>query len=146
MSLSNFFLYLINLLLTPFTQGFFSKSVNNKNIKKTLKLYPESKFIKIRFWDAPFLEVEKLIPLKAKILDLGCGEGIFTNFLGISSPQRAITGIEINQDRLSQADRGVSNVSFKKGDATKVLLFNYDVVVMFHLLHHLTSFNQQEDL
>lgn len=146
MNVSYLFIYIIDLLLSPFTANFFADISKNKLVSRTIKLYPESRFVKIRFWDAPFIEVEKLIPSSGKILDLGSGEGIFTNFLGISSPRRKVIGIEINQDRLSQAKRGVKNVSFSKGDATKVTLPKCDTVILFHLLHHLTSYKQQDNL
>lgn len=103
-------------------------------------------FSKIRFWDAPYLEVEKMVPKQGLIIDLGCGEGIFTNFLALSSSQRNILGIELNKNRLRSASRGISNVTFKAGDATRVNWPTADVVVMFHLLHHLSSFKSQKKL
>lgn len=146
MDLSKLVLYFIDLLLSPLTANFFSKISNNESVQKTIRLYPESKFIKIRFWDAPFIEVEKLVPKKGRILDLGCGEGIFTNFLGLSSPPRKVTGIETNKNRLSQAKKGVGNVLFSIGDVTKLTLPKCDTIILFHLLHHLLSYKQQLDL
>ena len=101
-------------------------------------------FSKIRFWDAPFFEVEKLIPKKGRIIDIGCGEGIFTNFMGVTARQRKILGIEIDKTRVGQADKKLSNVLFKQGDATKIKIPKCDVIVLFHLLHHLRGFAYQE--
>lgn len=103
-------------------------------------------FSKVRFWDAPYLEVEKMVPRQGLIVDLGCGEGIFTNYLALSSSQRHILGIELNKARLTSANRGISNVTFKTGDATQVNWPAADAIVMFHLLHHLPSFEAQEKL
>jgi len=117
-------------------------------IDKTISLYTtvgwKRWFSRIRFWDAPYIETEKLVPSKGTIVDLGCGEGIFTNFLALSSKQRKIVGIELNKERVSQADRRLTNVSFKKGDATKVAIPKADCIILFHLLHHLLSFKDQE--
>lgn len=118
------------------------------SMKKTFRLYSglgwKSFFVKIRFWDAPYIEVEKLIPKEGKILDLGCGEGIFTNFLGLASDKRKILGIEIDKKRLRIANRGVKNVTFAWGDATTVTIPKANAIVLFHLLHHLNSYKDQE--
>jgi len=101
-------------------------------------------FSKIRFWDAPYSIVERIVPEKGNIVEIGCGEGIFTNYLGITSQKRDILGIEINRKRLGKANRGIRNVKFKYGDATKVKLPRADSIILFHLLHHLLSFSDQE--
>src|SRR5438552_3620639 len=97
-------------------------------ITETIDLYStfrwKSFFSKIRFWDAPYVEVEKLIPKKGKIVDLGCGEGIFTNFLALSSSKRNIIGIELDKKRIEEANRGLKNASFKFGDATSIKFQN----------------------
>lgn len=117
-------------------------------VRKTLDLYAgfgwKSIFAKIRFWDAPFTPVEKLVPREGMIVDLGCGEGIFTNFLGLNSRKRKVLGIDVDRKRLKIADRGVPNVSFRWGDATRVNFPIADTIILFHLLHHLNSYNEQE--
>ena len=118
--------------------------------KQTIDLYNDNfwshLFAKIRFSDAPYLEVEKLLPKKGIIVELGCGEGIFTNFLGVSAPKRTLIGIEIDDHRIARANRKVPNVKFLKSDATKVEIPKCNTIVMFHLLHHLNSSEQQEKL
>ena len=123
--------------------------MNKKDlVDETITLYSglgwKSLFTRIRFWDAPFIEVEKITPKSGKIIDLGCGEGVFTNFMALSSRDREILGIEIDQRRFSEANRGLSNTIFKLGDATKISMPRADCIVLFHLLHHLSSFTDQE--
>ncbi len=134
----------LNTLLNPFTQNFFDKISKNKNVEGIISLYGDQKFTKIRFWDAPFIEIEGMVRKKGSIVDLGCGEGIFTNYLAICSPKRKILGIEIDKNRLSLADKGLANVTFKQGDATKVHIPKSENIILFHLLHHLRSFTDQE--
>lgn len=122
----------------------------DKNVlaRKTISLYAEAGikglFSRIRFWDAPYFEVAKLVPASGYVVDLGCGEGFFSNFLGLESSKRKVLGVEIDKKRLAVADRKVKNVSFTSGDATKFKFKNANAVVLFHLLHHLPSYKDQE--
>lgn len=117
-------------------------------VKRTIQLYSnigwKSIFTRIRFWDAPYAIVEKLVPQSGIIVDLGCGEGIFSNFLAISSNKREVIGIELDEKRIKVANRGVSNALFRQGDANKTALPKNDCVIIFHVLHHLESLSSQE--
>lgn len=121
-----------------------------KEIEKTISLYANSGwkkwFAKIRFEDAPYEKVMDLIPKNGQIVELGCGEGVFTNFMGISSSKRKIIGVEIDKTRFSQADKGLKNVKFIHNDAVTYKIPKSDCIVLFHLLHHLLSFKMQEKL
>lgn len=122
----------------------------NHVIDRVINLYSDSGwkkyFSKIRFWDAPYLEVEKLVPQKGQIVDLGCGEGFFANFLALSCPKRSILGVDVDKKRISQANKGLKNTKFILGDVTKKEIPKADCIIMFHLLHHLPSWGDQEVL
>lgn len=130
----------------PFTGSFISKLNNNDNILKLISLYQNNNFLKIRFWDAPYLEVESFIPQKGFIIDLGCGDGFFANLLAITSKHRNVYGIELNKTRIKDADKGLQNTKFINGDITKKEIPDADVIILFHVLHHLNSYEQQEKL
>lgn len=119
-------------------------------IKETIKLYSglgwKSLFARIRFWDAPYIELEALVPREGEIIDLGCGDGMFANFLALSSAKRSVYGIELNRSRLSDAGHGVSNTKFILGDVTKASIPKAKAIVLIHVLHHLSSYNEQEEL
>lgn len=119
-------------------------------IDKTINLYKNTGWKYIftiwKFWEEPYIELEKLIPKKCKVVDMGCGEGILANFLALISTDRKIVGFEIDKKRLAIAQRGIPNTEFKYGDATKLIIPNCDVITMFHVMHHLNSYKQQEDV
>lgn len=121
-----------------------------KQIKKVLNLYSGSILKKfhgwIRFIDSPYIEAEKLIPRKGTIVDMGCGKGYFSNYLGISSPRRKVLGVDIDEDRLSIADKKVPNVKFECADITKYSIPKCDCIVFFHVLHHLDLQKYQKSL
>lgn len=130
----------------PFTSSFISKLNNNDNILKLISLYQNNNFLKIRFWDAPYLEVESFVPQKGFIIDLGCGDGFFANYLALTSKNRDIYGVELNKARIKDANKGLQNTKFINGDITKKEIPDADVIILFHVLHHLNSYNQQEKL
>lgn len=125
----------------------FGKPKISKNLKKTLNEYKDGVFGEffsfIRVWDAPFEEINKLVPQSGVITDLGCGEGILTNYLAISSRRRKLTGFEIDRKRIKMANKNIFNVSFKFRDATKVNIQKSDAITLSHVLHHLKSFEHQ---
>lgn len=103
-------------------------------------------FSHIRLWDAPYKELEKKVPKKGKILDLGCGEGFFANYLALTSPARQVSGIDKDKARVRHADRGLANTKFINGDITKKEVPEADTVLLVHVLHHLSSYKEQEEL
>ena len=120
----------------------------NQNSLKTISLYSEGDdfvqaFTKIRFWDAPYAEAERLLPKKGVIIDVGCGEGLFTNFLAISETNRKLIGIDIDKERLKEAQKGLSNTEYRYGDIKHEETIQADAIVMMHVLHHLTSREEQ---
>lgn len=141
---------LINFILGFLHRSDFDQINKNKNAVKTISLYQKNSytdnFSKTRFFDAPYEEVEKTIPKKGLIVDLGCGEGLFTNYLAICSPQRKLIGLDIDKRRIKQADKGLKNVKFISTDVTNTKIPLADIIIMFHLLHHLESFKKQESL
>ena len=119
-------------------------------IALTKKLYQSlgwpTIFPHIRFFTAPYEKLEQLIPKKGFIIDLGCGYGIFSNFLGLTGPQRQVLGIELDSQKIKFANRGIKNVRFMKADITRIALREADVILLIHVLHHLNSFAEQEKL
>ena len=119
----------------------------NRKVKQVIDLYKitgwKRWFAKVRLWDAPFEEIEKIAPKRGKIIDLGCGEGILSNYLALVSNNRKIFGIEIDNYRIKDANRGLPNTEFRHGDVLKTALPRGDVFLMVHLLHHLPSKEDQ---
>lgn len=99
---------------------------------------------KFKFWEEPYEVVDKILLKEGEITDLGCGEGLLSNYLALSSPKRKIIGFEIAPERLARAKKGIKNAKFYVGDIINVQYPKADAVVLFHVLHHLPSKNAQE--
>lgn len=125
----------------------FGKPKISKNLQKAVDLYDgggfSSLFKLIRVWDAPYQEIEKMVPESGGIIDLGSGDGLMANYLGISSKRRKVFGIELNKSRLIESDKGVKNVKFKVGDILKSKIYKVDVILLIHVFHHLSSLDDQ---
>lgn len=118
--------------------------------KETIDLFENNwweKFLSnFKFWEEPYEVVEKMLPKSGIIIDLGCGEGLLSNYLAIASSERKITGIELDPERLARAKKGIENISFKVGDIVKSAYPKGDVFILFHVLHHLPSTFAQEEV
>ncbi len=81
---------------------------------------------------------------KTRILEIGCGFGLFGCYFASRWPEIRYHGLDIDKDRIEMARRaagrlGLSNVRFQHGDAAEPLALadEYDAVLMMDLLHHL---------
>jgi 2-polyprenyl-6-hydroxyphenyl methylase/3-demethylubiquinone-9 3-methyltransferase len=57
-------------------------------------------FCLLRYITAPFNEMEKMVPKKGKILDIGCGHGLFELILKSKSNKRVITAIDPDSKKI----------------------------------------------
>lgn len=102
-------------------------------------------YSRIRFHiiNSNFLEqIEQYLPSSGRILDLGCGFGLFSNYFAARSSSRVVHGIDIDENRIVSAEvtakqLGLENVYFHVGDARSYRFdHDFDAVVVLDLLHH----------
>ena len=103
-------------------------------------------FARIRFFTAPYRQLVSFVPVQGLTIDLGCGYGIFSNLLGLLSPERKILGLDLDAYKIRYANRGFANVECRPGDITKLDLPPADAILLVHVLHHLNSYQEQEVL
>lgn len=126
------------------------KTILSDTVGQTVKLYGvftwPSFFATIRFWTGSYVALEQFLPKKGKILDLGCGYGIFANYLALTSKGRKIIGVDYDKSKVARANQGIKNTMFLVGDATKMKWSNLSAILLHDVLHHLDSFEAQADL
>lgn len=82
---------------------------------------------------------------KRRILDVGCGFGLFGCYFSAMYPEMTYKGYDLNAGRIEQANRaaeklGLKNVSFHCGDARDLEIDDqYDAIMMVDLLHHIND-------
>lgn len=73
--------------------------------------------VAVRWATCPFPAVATQLPMSGRILDVGCGHGLLSLFLALSSSDRSITGIDVDDDKLgvarAAATDGELDVSFE---------------------------------
>ncbi len=57
----------------------------------------------VRWATCPFPAVAAQLPLAGRILEIGCGHGLLSLYLALESPERSITGIDVDEDKLAAA-------------------------------------------
>jgi len=88
-----------------------------------LTRYPYIKnkiFVLIKWFIFPFKQMEKYLPNKGEIVDIGCGEGVFSIYLSLKSKKREVYGIDTDKKRIDLAKKaaiGVTNLKFLVADA-----------------------------
>lgn len=80
---------------------------------------------------------------RARILDLGCGFGLFSLYYALTGPGRDIVGVDRNAARIDMANScaralGVRNVRYVAQDALEFRgKESFDAIYMLDLIHHL---------
>lgn len=95
-----------------------------------------------------FLEdMGQFLPRTGRVLDIGCGFGLFSLYFASSYPDIEIHGLDLSARRVAVARRsarrlGLPNVHFECGDARLIAQSRsqpYDAVFTLDVLHHLSA-------
>jgi len=129
------------------TPDFFEARLLKNYIYKgpTLEWYAR---IKVRLEDkyAPF---DKIIPKKAKIVDIGCGYGMMAYMLHLLSDDRTILGVDYDQEKIKVAQACFLNtnnpkIAFEAADATTYEWPQADVFLISDMLHYIPTEKQTQ--
>lgn len=80
---------------------------------------------------------------RKRILDVGCGFGLFGCYLSAMYPEVEYSGYDLNEGRIDKANQaahrlGLKNAHFSVGDARDLgIEKEYDAIMMVDLLHHI---------
>src|SRR5262245_37768151 len=92
--------------------------------------------------------MDLLLPDEGRILDIGCGFGLFAAYFGQTQPLRRIVGVDPNARRIELARRvstsvGLPNNSFVAGDARDVSIKGpFAGAYVLDVMHHIPDKDQ----
>ncbi|MEJ7587120.1 MAG: 1-acyl-sn-glycerol-3-phosphate acyltransferase [Ferruginibacter sp.] len=81
-----------------------------------------------------------ILPKEGKLLDIGCGYGFMSYMLNFAAPQREITGIDYDEEKIKTASHCFDrpgNLRFDVADAMQYPFENYSAIVIADVLHYL---------
>lgn len=99
-------------------------------------------YMPARWAIVPFEKINSYLPKKGLIFDIGCGEGILTTLLAISSSERIAVGIDINSKKINlgkEIASKIPNLSFKLQDVFSKDFPKVQGFVLSDFLHHIPS-------
>ena len=106
-----------------------------------IRIYSRMRFLILR---QSFLEeIGQYLPREGRILDLGCGFGLFTLYFALRAPSRRIIGVDLDEKRIRYAQRSavelaLENVEYRVGNALEWSTTDrFDAIYMLDLIHHL---------
>jgi len=88
--------------------------------------------------------LDRLLPQSGRILDVGCGFGLFASYLHLRKPERTIYGFDLSEKRIREAQRMSQRLSISDNlffNCMDVRDFvnddkNWDAIYCLDLLHH----------
>jgi 2-polyprenyl-3-methyl-5-hydroxy-6-metoxy-1,4-benzoquinol methylase len=96
------------------------------------------KILRQRFLD----EIGQYLPERGRVLDIGCGFGLFALYYAQIHPELRVHGFDLSEKRIAMAEDaartlGLTNAHFRVQDATQMRAEQrFDAVYMLDIVHH----------
>lgn len=88
-----------------------------------------------------------LLPMQGHILDLGCGYGFMSYMLHFAGPERQITGVDYDEEKIATANHCLSKteqINFEHCDILHYPFEEYAGIVISDVLHYLPPAEQMQ--
>ena len=105
-------------------------------------------YLRVKLRICPLLRLEELYPRAGKVIDLGCGNGTFSNLLKLGGPERDILGFDLDPRKVEAAravHADVAGLEFREGDIGTMAYPPADVYSIVDVLY-LIPFDKQDEI
>ncbi|QTE30273.1 class I SAM-dependent methyltransferase [Pengzhenrongella sicca] len=98
-----------------------------------------------RWWSAPFAPAAAALPPTGRILEIGCGHGLFAAYCALSEPGRTVVGVDIDAAKIRHAQAAAieGRLSFAVGASGEVPAGPWDAVAIVDMLYLLPASEQR---
>src|SRR4051812_7660347 len=122
---------------------FHSRLSSAEAIRRSLRQYRGQPlgiraFVRIRHLLSPMARIVDAMPPAGRLLDVGCGHGLFTNALALGSPDRQVLGVDPSPVKIGVARAsaaGLPNVEYRTGLVQEIEERGFDGISILDVLY-----------
>lgn len=119
------------------------RSREQRALARALALYRDAPLavrlhVQARHWLCPLVRIAEHVPPAGRVLDVGCGHGLFGNLLALAWPQRLVYGVDPMPAKIAAAQRAaraLPNARYAVGTVDAVAGGPYDAVTILDVLY-----------
>lgn len=93
---------------------------------------------RIRWRSCPFEAVAEAVPRRGRVLEIGCGHGLFATYLALESDERTVLGTDVDGDKIQAAQRasaGIDHLTFRPDEPGAFPPGPWDAVCIVDVLY-----------
>lgn len=100
----------------------------------------------IRWWSAPFPSIVAALPRTGRVLEIGCGHGLFSAYAALANPGLVVSGTDIDAEKIAHgqaATAGVERLDLAVAPSGAVPPGPWDAAVFVDVLYLLPASEQR---
>jgi len=102
--------------------------------------------VTVRWYSAPFPAIAAVLPRSGRVLEIGCGHGLFSAYAAFDACGRDVLGVDIDRDKIEAAVAaadGVDRLEFRVAPDGAVPEGPWDAIVFVDVLYLLPADEQR---